>query len=220
MTRLLTMTCIAINGCRGFAGAVAPTWWRLVGVGAIACWGWNAQAVVTFAPVVTYAVGVNPYWIALGDFNADSNLDISVTNPGSNTVSVLLGNGNGTFQPAINSTTGSAPQGIVVGDLNGDGKFDLIIANNGASTVSILLGNGDGTFLPKTDYAMGTLSFAVAVGDFNGDGNLDVAAVNQSSNNVSIRLGNGDGTFQAVANFATQKDPRSVTVGFNVELVN
>ncbi|CAH1088188.1 FG-GAP-like repeat-containing protein [Candidatus Nitrotoga sp. 1052] len=219
MTRLLTITCIALNhGCRGFARAVAPIWWRLVGVGAIACWGWSAQAAVTFAPVVTYAVGINPYWIALGDFNADGNLDISVTNPGSNTVSILLGNGNGTFQPAINSITGSAPQGIVVGDLNGDGKLDLAIANNGASTVSILLGNGDGTFLPKTDYAMGSLSFALTVGDFNSDGKLDVAAVNQSSNNVSIRLGNGDGTFQAVANFATQSDPRSVTVGdFNAD---
>lgn len=122
----------------------------------IACWGWNAQAAVTFATVVTYPVNANPYWIALGDFNSDGNLDISVTNSVSHNVSILLGNGNGIFQSAANFTTGNAPQGIVVGDLSGDGKLDLAIANNGGSSVSILLGNGDGTFLPKTDYAMGS----------------------------------------------------------------
>jgi len=173
---------------------------------------------VTFAPVVSYPVGSNPYWIALADFNADGNLDVAVTNSGSSTVSILLGNGAGTFPSAIGTSAGSAPQGIMVGDFNGDGKLDVVTANNGAGTVSILLGNGDGTFLTKVDYTMGSGTFAVTIGDFNGDGKLDVAAVNQFSNTVSIRLGNGDGTFQTVANFAVQNDPRAIAVGdFNAD---
>src|SRR5690606_14210644 len=110
-TRLLKMTCITDNdACRDFTPAITPSWWCLMSILIIACWGWNAQAAVTFATVVTYPVNANPYWIALGDFNSDGNLHISVTNSVSHNVSILLGNGNGIFQSAANFTTGNAPQ--------------------------------------------------------------------------------------------------------------
>ena len=40
--------------------------------------------------------------MAVGDFNGDGKADLAVANHGSNNVSVLLGNGDGTFQAAVN----------------------------------------------------------------------------------------------------------------------
>src|SRR5206468_1233709 len=55
------------------------------------------------------------------------------------TVSILLGNGDGTFQSAIGYPTGQTPNQVTAGDFNGDGRLDLAVANQGSYTVSILL---------------------------------------------------------------------------------
>ena len=111
----------------------------------------------TFQPPIQYATGPDPYAIAVGDFNGDGRLDLAVTNGdygSSGTVSVLLGNGDGTFQPQVTYPVSpdlqviSEPQNIVAGDFRGDGKLDLAVADYGSSYVSVLLGNGDGTFQP------------------------------------------------------------------------
>ena len=57
------------------------------------------------------AVGHSPSAVAAGDFNHDGRPDIAVTNKESNTVSILLGNGDGTFQPAVSPGPGSPPPG-------------------------------------------------------------------------------------------------------------
>ena len=56
------------------------------------------------------------------------------------TVSVLLGNGDGTFQNQ--DVTVGHPS--MAGDFNGDGRTDLAVAN--VDDVSVLLGDGDGAF--------------------------------------------------------------------------
>ena len=73
-----------------------------------------------------------------------------------NTVSVLLGNGNGTFQAQQTFATGNQPDSVAVGDVNGDGKPDLVVANGQSNTVSVLLGNGNGTFQAQQTFATGT----------------------------------------------------------------
>ena len=60
---------------------------------------------------------------------------------GSGTVSVLLGNGDGTFQAPMSVLVGNAPFSVVVGDFNGDGAPDLAMI--GANDVSVLLGTGE-----------------------------------------------------------------------------
>jgi hypothetical protein len=130
------------------------------------------RCLLSFNPAVSYAAGINPQAVLTADFNGDGRLDLAVANYSSNTVSILLGNANGTFQPAQNFATGAGPQSVAVGDFNADGKLDLATANSG--DVSVLLGNGNGTFQAPANIYIGSRPASVAVGDFNGDGKLDL----------------------------------------------
>ena len=78
-----------------------------------------------FSPV-SYPVGSLPQAVVAADFNNDARPDLAVTNYLDNTVSVLLGNPDGTFQPARNSATGNNPSSLAVGDFDADGKNDLV----------------------------------------------------------------------------------------------
>jgi hypothetical protein len=175
----------------------------------------------TFTAVASPSTGTSPIAMAVGDFNGDGRADLAVanagnaTNPGSSSVTVLLGNGDGTFSPAANLATGLNPISIAVGDFNGDGNADLAVVNYGGNTVTILLGNGDGTFSATAlSPATGNIPYAIAVGDFNGDGKADLAVTNVGSSTVTVLLGNGDGTFTpASVSPTTGMNPYSITLG-------
>lgn len=161
------------------------------------------------------ATGINPNFIATGDFNRDGILDLATANAPSNTVTVLLGNGAGTFTPtAASLPTGSDPVSIAVGDFNGDGFLDLAVANATGNSVTVLLGKGDGTFAPtSTSPATGIGPDSIVVGDFNGDGIPDLATANVTSNTVTVLLGNGDGSFTSTAESpATGSGPDAIAV--------
>src|SRR5216117_1455056 len=117
----------------------------------------------SFHAARTFAVGIAPWSVAVGDFNGDGKPDLVVANNGSATVSVLLGNGDGTFQAATLYGVGLNPQSVTVGDFNGDGRLDLAVANAGSNTVSVLLGNGNGTFQPARDFVVGSQPWSVVV---------------------------------------------------------
>src|SRR4051794_8150224 len=68
------------------------------------------RCLLRFSAPVGYAAGTNPYAVITADFNRDGRLDLAVANYSSNTISVLLGNGDGTFQAAKNYATGASPQ--------------------------------------------------------------------------------------------------------------
>jgi hypothetical protein len=148
----------------------------------------------------------------VGDFNRDGKLDLAVAKGGSNGVSILLGNGDGTFQSAVNYNAGINTSSVAVGDFNKDGKLDLVAANRSSNAVSILLGDGDGTFQPAVNYSVNNPQ-SVAVGDFNGDGKFDLAVANSAGNAVSVLLGDGDGTFQPAVNYSAGSNPLWVAVG-------
>jgi hypothetical protein len=117
-----------------------------------------------------------------------------VSNLFSNTVSVWLGNGDGTFGRKTDFGTGGEPQSLVIEDLKGDGRPDLAVANASSNTVSVLLGRGNGTFGTKTDFGTGTQPTRVAIADLNADGRPDLAVANATSNTVSVLLNIGTGT--------------------------
>ena len=147
-------------------------------------------------PLQPLPVGDGGYYAVAGDFNGDGQLDLAVANQYDDTVSILMGNGDGTFRPQVTYKVGAYPDAIVAGDFTGDGHLDLAVADRLSNQVSVLLGNGDGTFQPQVTYAVGSGPFAIVAGDFTGDGQLDLAVANQYDDTVSVLLGNGDGTFQ------------------------
>lgn len=164
----------------------------------------------TFTPAASPTTGAGPDAIAVADFNGDGILDLATANLGPNTsagsVTVLLGNGDGTFMPAAASpATGINPQSIAVGDFNGDGVPDLAVANTISNTATILLGNGDGTFTSTaTSPATNTYPAGLAVGDFNGDGLADIAVENDGSyNGTNVYGGYGVTVLLAAAYMAT-----------------
>jgi hypothetical protein len=99
-----------------------------------------------------FATGTGPAVLAVGDFNGDGHMDVVTgNNDTANTVSVLLGKGDGTFAPHVDYPVGGGVTGIAVGDFNGDGKLDIVVVYGfDPAKVAVLLGNGDGTFKPFT----------------------------------------------------------------------
>lgn len=153
-----------------------------------------------------------PQALAAADFNADGKLDLAVANAGAGTVSILLGNGDGTFAPRVDYPAGAQPVALVAGDFNGDGIPDLAVADQTGNTVSVLLGVGGGVFGPATMYPTGNGPAAIATGDFNGSGALDLVVANRFDNTVSILQGKGNGVFNAHVDYAAGQAPDALVV--------
>lgn len=156
------------------------------------------RCLLSFNPVGDYDIGLWAQDLVSGDFNGDGRPDLAAANvdeqTGLGTVSVLLGNGDGTFQAAQTFATGIYifnpqynTQSLQVADLNDDGNDDLVTLN-GSGSWRLLFANGDGTFQPPVSIALsaqitpddpdqrprGQGAFAVAIDDFNHDGRLDL----------------------------------------------
>jgi hypothetical protein len=78
---------------------------------------------VTFGPPLMHDVANDPVMVAVGDFNGDNRPDIVSGNYAS--LSVLLGNGDGTFATATNYFVGG--RHAAVGDFNKDGMPDIAL---------------------------------------------------------------------------------------------
>lgn len=172
-----------------------------------------AAPTAKFNAPVGFDTGDAPESVVIGDLNHDGIPDLVVANYWSNSVSVLLGKGDGSFEARADYTGGSGPFFVAIGDLNGDGNPDCAVANfgslsGGAGSVSVFLGRADGTLDPRTDYPVEFGTNSVAIGDLNGDRISDLVVANYYSGVVSVLLGKGDGTkgdgtFEAKTDFAT-----------------
>ena len=176
---------------------------------------WMPVAYPSPAPLLTStteATGAGPAAVTAADFNLDGKLDLAVANASDNTVSILLGNGDGTFAARANYPVGMQPVAIAAGDVNHDGIPDLVVANQADNTVSVLLGRAGGVFGLAAPYATGNGPVAVAMADLNGDGTPDLAVANLADNTVSILLGNGNGTFAAHLDYAAGQSPYAIVI--------
>ena len=169
---------------------------------------------ISLGPARTAAPAVPPA-IASAVLTSSGFHDLLITDPTTNTVKILLSNGDGTFkQPAISIPVGKEPSAVVTGSFNSnaDANQDFTVLNFADNTFSVFLGgvdtSGNPTFTPAagSPFALPTTvsgPIAVTVADFNGDGKPDLAIVDQTTlanpaitqGNVVVLQGNGDGTF-------------------------
>ena len=135
--------------------------------------------------------------VAIADLNGDAIPDLAVANGGSDDVSVLLGNSDGTFQTEQRFAAGGLPWSIAIADLNCDEIADIAVANYFDDDASVLLGHGDGTFQTQQRFPVGNEPRSIAINDLNGDGIVDLAVVNMDNDSMSLLYGNGDGYLSA-----------------------
>jgi hypothetical protein len=182
----------------------------------------NGDGTFVQGPIYSAAAGVLVQAMATADLNGDGRADLvaacaAYSSGAADTLSVLLGNGDGTFASAVPYVLHAADSGVLMGgtfgvgagDVNGDGRPDVVVWEVYPADVAVLLGHGDGTLgepsrFPVTPAPGGVAVAALVLDDFNGDGRLDVAISHNSStasrSAVGILFGNGDGTFQSIVN--------------------
>jgi len=166
-------------------------------------------------PRTDFGTGFGPNAIAISDFNGDGRRDLVTVDNKMASITILIGNGDGTF-PAVTDDydTATEPGGVVVGDVNSDRIPDVVTKSWSDCSVSVFLGSPTGVFGARTDIDFGTVRpFRIAMGDFNRDGRRDLVTANNNEGTVSVLLGRGDGTFRTKKDFPAGVAPLSVAVG-------
>lgn len=150
------------------------------------------------APTISIGGTANGGYTTFGmaDLDGDNKTDIVMTNRDAGTITVMMGNGDGSFEEKSTYSIAGAPSAVTFADLNNDNKLDVITGNFNSGKISVLLNNGDGILSAPTDYAATSHPYSLASSDFNGDGKIDIAVSDATANSNSITLlyGNGDGT--------------------------
>jgi hypothetical protein len=150
-----------------------------------------------------------------GDFDGDGKVDLAISNPGDDSISVVRGKGTGAFFFRVNSqiprepgfddrpfTTGA----MAAADLDGDGKSDLIVAG-WVGTTNILRGIGGGRFALQQQFNRFSPDYYViaphdiAIADFNNDQVLDFAISDGATDGGRLFHGTGGANFSNQGTF-------------------
>jgi hypothetical protein len=131
------------------------------------------MAAVPFQPLRQYETGHSSTGILASDFDGDGDIDLAVSNRGTNDITILYNNGLSLFSTSASFPTGEGPRYVDGADFDGDGDIDLCTPDYYGLTASVLQNNGDGTFSPWQSYPMGTPAF-LWTDDMDGDGHQDI----------------------------------------------
>jgi hypothetical protein len=176
----------------------------------------------TFTADEDYLVSETPTAMTTGYFTGSrKRLDLAVLSGVYSSLSVLLGDGNGTFKESVYYDV-SFPGGVAAQDFSGDGKIDLAVTELGPPpqqqpSVAIFKGNGNGTFRSPVLYPF--YAGFIESGDFNGDGKPDLVGVGGNPSYITVLLNTGVVTFSPTTplNFKKQtvgstSPPQTVTL--------
>ncbi len=158
------------------------------------------------------SVLAQPAYLALGDLNGDSKLDLVVPNSGAASISYLLGNGDGTFGALQNLTTPATPRTVVLGYFDADTDLDIAVACGDGAVIQMFLGTGTGTFTSGSSVALSGRGHGLVAADLDGDGDLDLAVTTVETQDRLVILKNeGNATFAAPILYPTGSRPSFVT---------
>ncbi len=132
----------------------------------------GAGATPAFQTAVPYTMNTGPYYLTIGDFDRDGNLDIISANNGNSTVGVLHGTATGAFGAAVYYPVGGGAIFANAGDINGDDRVDLTTVTGTGLSV-LLSGQTETAALPNIAiHGCGTQSVTATYG---GDGNYGLS---------------------------------------------
>ncbi len=159
----------------------------------------------------TFIGGGSARFVATADFNRDGHADLIATASAidyefGSSISVYLGNGDGTFTALPTFYGGYRPTTFAVGDANGDGIPDLAVGNYGDPSIAIFMGVGDGTFVAGP-VLPGVRAASIAFADLDGDGVQDLVATMPDEACVNVWPGLRGGTFGPPLAFGTRSYP-------------
>jgi hypothetical protein len=144
----------------------------------------------SFGSVQKFPVGPIPTKVVAADFNNDTIPDLATLDTSGNSISILIGKGDGSFAPVQHfdiAAAGNFAAGtdLAVANITHVGNIDLLVYHSGfpdGATVAnedvsyVFEGRGDGTFKlpPKTCSCMATTAKPgpMVLGDLSGDGNV------------------------------------------------
>jgi hypothetical protein len=159
----------------------------------------------------SYKVGKNPTTITPVDINQDGVTDLLTTNVSSNTLSILIGNGDGTFHDQMQLHVCQEPRALASGAFNADPYPDIVLACAGGDEIAVLLGRGDGKFTEGPQYPVHRTPVSIATDDLNGDGLADLV-VALRNDKIKVFLGQGNGEFRHGAQYEYGDTPTSVAL--------
>lgn len=154
-------------------------------------------------------VGKNPTSIRASDFNSDGFTDLITSNIQGNSLSLLLGKGDGSFEDQKTISACQEPRNVAVDDFNLDHVPDFVVACSGDNHALVFLGQGDGTFLRGAQYLVHRTPVSIATGDFNEDFLPDLV-VALRNDKIQILLGMGNGKFRLGPLYEYGDTPTSV----------
>jgi len=134
--------------------------------------------------------------IAVGDVDADGDLDFAVAHAALNAATIGLNDGSGNFTSTGALSMGPQPSAVQLADIDNDGDLDLLTSNESGSSVALRLNEGTGNFGlgPAVAVPVGAGPTDLALVDLNADGYLDLLTANRAAGSISVRFNNA-GTF-------------------------
>ncbi|RJQ53005.1 MAG: hypothetical protein C4521_08860 [Actinobacteria bacterium] len=135
-----------------------------------------------------FAVGQNPFAVAIGDVNQDRRNDIVATAYGEDQVTVAIQNTAGYFFKPVNFQTGPQPMGVTVADVTADGANDIIVANSHGNSIGVFTQNTSqpGIFSNEATFPAGWYPYSVGTGDLDGDGGTEIVVTNSNDDNIAV----------------------------------
>lgn len=149
----------------------------------------------TFTTSQTITIGTNPRDVDVADLNGDGFNDAVVALYGSDSIAVMLGNGNGTYLSLSRyHSGGDGPQSLMIVDIDNDGDKDVMVANLTDFVMAIFKNDGAGNLTLHRQHAFKDPQ-EITVGNFNSDAFPDIVFTSSGTKTLNFLGNDGSGGF-------------------------